>query len=77
MTIIARKNAGTAIAGTDMNEMTPWNMTNEETVGVKGTIIYGGIRREGFSAEKSVGRQREITTQYQHRRIEKQKTIAR
>ena len=73
MTMIATKNARTVIARTGMNEMTPRNMTDVETIDVKGTVISGRIRSEGFSAEKSAGRQQEITTQRRHRRTEKQK----
>ena len=55
-TMIATKNTGTAIAGTGTNEMPPRNMTDVETIDVKGTAISGAIRSEGFSAEKSAGR---------------------
>ena len=61
-TMIVMKNAGTAIAGTGMNEMTPRNMTEEETIGVKGTETSGGIKSEVFSAEKNVERQQETAT---------------
>ena len=72
--MIATRNAGTAIAGTGMNEMTPRNMTDVETIDVKGTVISSGIRSEGFSVEKSVERQQGITTQHQHQITGKQKT---
>ena len=74
MTMIARKNAETAIIGTGMNEMTPQNMTEEETIGDKATVISSGIRSEGFFTERSAERQRERTTQHWHQRTEKQKT---
>ena len=39
-----------------MNETTPWNMTDVETIDVKGTEISGEIKSEDFSTERSVGR---------------------
>ena len=62
MIMIAKKDAGTAIIGTGMNEMILQNMTDDETTGAKGTVIFSEIKSEDFSSEKSVGRQREITT---------------
>ena len=73
-TMITKKNTGTAIAGTGTNEMISWNMTDIETIDVKGTVISGGIRSEGFSAEKSAVRQHEIATQHRHQITRKQKT---
>ena len=70
-TMTATNDAGTTITGTDMSEMFPRSMTDEETTGVKGTGISDEIRSEDFSAEKSAGRQREITTQRRHRKTEK------
>ena len=61
-------------AGTDMIGIILWSMTGEGTIRMKGTRISNEIRSEDFSVEKSVGRQREITTQRRHRKTEKQKT---
>ena len=74
--MIVTKNAGTAIKGTSMIQMTPRNMADVETIDVKGTKISGGIRSEVFSADKNVERQREIATQYGHQITGKQKTTA-
>ena len=74
MTMIATKNAGTVIAGTSMNEMTPRNMTDVKTIDVKGTVISGGTRSAGFFAEKSIGRLRGIT-RHRYQITGKQKTI--
>ena len=72
-TMIATIDAGTTITETDMNGNILQSMTDEGTIGIKGTRISDEIRSEDFSAEKSAGRQREITTQRRHRKTEKRK----
>ena len=74
--MIATKNAGTAIAGTCMNERIPRNMTEVETIDIKGTVISGGIRSEGFFTEKSTVRLQGKTTQHRYQTTGKQKTTA-
>ena len=64
-TTTVTNDAGMPITETDMNETIPQSMTGEGTTGVKGTGTSDVIRREDFFAEKSVGRQLEITTKGQ------------
>ena len=75
-TMTTTNDVGTTITDTDMNGIIPENMTGVGMTGAKGTGIFDEIRSEDFSAEKSAGRQREIATQRQHRRIEKRKKPA-
>ena len=76
-TMTTTNDAGTVITETDMNEIIPQSMTGDGTACVKGTGISNEIRSEDFSAEKSIGRQLEITLQGRHRKTGKRKKTAR
>ena len=62
MTMNVTIDAGTTIIETDMNMIILQSMTGEGMTSIKGTGISDEIRSEDFFAEKSVGRQQEITT---------------
>ena len=66
MTMIATKDAGIAITGTDINKVIPQSMTGEGMTGVKGTGTFDEIRKEDIFTGKCAGRQLEITIQGQH-----------